>query len=125
MSRGPLYISEYNDGRVRRSKRSNHLGGDVAWDLRLAPAWRHLAIGPIWIEVNRDANVGAERWLGFDEEDQPCFCRHRFPVGDTHREDLTAWRLRDGRWLIHRVISLAPNGRTAYEFHTFSERMPR
>jgi hypothetical protein len=75
--------------------------------------------------VNRDRWARAERWIGFDEEDLPCYCHYRFPVSETLHEDLVAWRMRDGRWLIHRMITTGADGRTAYDFYVFSERMPK
>lgn len=130
----PLYITEYDDGSSRRSKRASHLGLKVDWAARLPAFWRGLTIGPLWVDVNRDEGTGAERWMGYDEEEQPCFCRYRFqvPIGfidsgvESHySEDLAAWRLRDGRWLIHRVINSLGEGKAAYAFYAFSERMPR
>jgi hypothetical protein len=84
--------------------------------------------------VNRDLDAGAERWLGYDEEEEPCYCRYRFqvPIGslngdnqDVYSEDLAAWRMRDGRWLIHRIITCQADGRTDYAFYAFSENMPK
>jgi len=92
--------------------------------------WRSLTIGPLWVNVNRDEDAAAERWMGYDEEDQPCYCRYLFRVpidslaeGGLYKEDLAAWRMRDGRWLIHRVITCHSDGRAAYAFYTFSESL--
>ncbi len=130
----PLYITEYDDGRAKRSKRASHLGQEVDWAARLPMLWRSLTVGPLWVDVNRDADAGAERWVGYDEEEQPCYCRYRFqvPIGSINHsseglysEDLAAWRMRDGRWLIHRVINCHAESKTAYAFYAFSESMPR
>lgn len=130
----PLYITEYYDDPSRRSKRASHLGQEVDWAERLPLLWRSLTVGPLWVDVNRDADAGAERWMGYDEEEQPCYCRYRFqvPIGrmgprdeGLYSEDLTAWRMRDGRWLIHRVINCHAEGKTTYAFYAFSESMPR
>lgn len=130
----PLYITEYDDDPSRRSKRASHLGQEVDWAERLPLLWRNLTVGPLWVDVNRDADVGAERWMGYDEEEQPCYCRYRFQVSigrisegnaGLYSEDLAAWRMRDGRWLIHRVINCDAEGKTAYAFYAFSESMPR
>lgn len=135
--RMPLYITEYGDSRSGRSKRASHLGQEVGWSERLPMLWRSLTVGPLWVDVNRDADAGAERWVGYDEEELPCYCRYRFqvPIGDlgainrddegVYSEDLAAWRMRDGRWLIHRVINCHARAKTAYAFYAFSESMPR
>jgi hypothetical protein len=49
-------------------------------------------------------------------------------AGERHglyKEDLAAWRMRDGRWLIHRVITREATGGQSYAFYAFSESMPR
>lgn len=130
----PLYISTYDDGRSSRSKRASHLGQEVGWSERVPALWKGLTIGPLWVDVNRDTEAGAERWIGFDEDEQACYCRYRFqvPIGaldsggqDWYREDLAAWRMRDGRWLIHRIIHSQADEKAAYAFYAFSESMPR
>jgi len=134
----PLYISEYDDESQKRVKRASHLGREVNWAERVPQLWRGLTIGPLWVDVNRDADAGAERWVGYDEEEAPCYCRYRFQVdigslaGDALRqgrpgysEDLAAWRMRDGRWLIHRIINCHADAGTSYAFYAFSESMPR
>ena len=81
------------------------------------------------------------RWLGHDEDERPCFVRQCFslPIGEgaegqgqvpaqalAHGEDLMAWRLRDGRWLIHRVIvSQAETAPQQYSFYALGHDMPR
>lgn len=130
----PLYISEYDEKAASRRpiKRASHLGQGVHWDARLPRSWRDLTIGPLWVDVHRDADLGAERWVGYDEEELPCLCRYCFRhVGDERdaerafAEDLMAWRMRDGRWLIHRIITSPDNGGTSYAFYAFADKMPR
>jgi hypothetical protein len=134
--RGPLYIEDYSDERGGRSSRkpkhAAHLGREVNWSERLPAVWKPLTVAPIWVDVNRDADSQAERWVGYDEDDHPCLCRYRFTlsasstgVSEAHSEDLTAWRMRDGRWLIHRIIHSQADGDTFYAFYAFSESMPR
>lgn len=138
-----LYISGYNDGRSRKAKRATHLAHELDWQARLPPSWKGQVVVPLWVNVHRDHEVGAERWLGFNEDDQPCYCRYRFVVsgqeapdheaqGETETErrvsyceDLTAWLMRDGRWVIHREILSQAERPTSYSFYALSERMPR
>ncbi|TAK98067.1 MAG: hypothetical protein EPO09_02860 [Aquabacterium sp.] len=130
----PLYIEKYDDGRSSRLKRASHLGREVNWSDRVPTLWKDLTIGPLWVDVNRDPESGAERWMGYDEDEQPCYCRYRFEVAmgtlnnegnGLYREDLAAWRMRDGRWLIHRIIHSQADEKAAYAFYAFSESMPR
>lgn len=124
----PLYITSYDDERGRSAKRASHLAREVDWVERVPLLWRSLITGPLWVDVFRDQQAGAERWVGYDEDEDPCYCRYRFQVGggtQQHREDLAAWRLRDGRWLIHRIIQCQADGGAAYLFYAFSEHMPR
>jgi hypothetical protein len=92
----PLYITSYDDPSRSRSKRASHLAREVAWSDRLPMLWRSLTIGPMWVDVNRDEDAGAERWL-----------------------------MRDGRWLIHRIITCQADAGKSYLFYAFSESMPR
>jgi hypothetical protein len=109
----------------------------MQWAQRLPTAWRDQVVEPLWVRVQRDAGSGAERWLGFNEDEQPCFVRQCFsiPAGEeahlpaqavAHGEDLKAWCMRDGRWLIHRIIfSQAEDQPRSFSFYAFSESMPR
>jgi hypothetical protein len=128
----PLYITEYSENHERRVKRASHRGIEVNWSERVPHPWRCLAIAPLWVDVNRDAQAHAERWVGYDEEELPCYCRYRFQMQtdpqamDGHyTEDLCAWRLRDGRWMIHRIVQTAAADGHTYSFYAFSETMPR
>jgi hypothetical protein len=106
------------------------------WRIGLPPEWRDLVIPPLSLESHRDYEMAAERTIGRDEDDQPCFCRSRFIVTETRSDDdeefyqiaayaeaLTAWRLRDDRWLIHRLITR--EGERGHGFYSFGEHMPR
>jgi hypothetical protein len=138
--RTPLYITGYDDKAEKRGKRASYLAREVNWAERVPTLWRSLTIGPLWVDVNRDQEAGAERWIGYDEEEQPCYCRYQFqvPIGamgggmsgtpeaeQVYKEDLAGWRMRDDRWLIHRIITCQTDGVTSYSFYAFSESMPR
>lgn len=134
LMRIPLYITEYDARRAKQLKRASHLGREVRWAERVPALWRSLTIGPLWVDVNRDAEAAAERWVGYDEDERPCYCRYLFEIGigalnnvaqGLYREDLSAWRMRDGRWLIHRIIHCQADTSKAYAFYVFSENMPR
>ena len=108
----------------------------LEWRQHLPREWRRLVVAPLTIERFRDYEMAAERTIGRDEDESPCYFATRFVVTDlrsdddeeyyqvaTYAEALTAWRLRDGRWLIHRMINR--EGEDATTFYSFSEQMPR
>jgi hypothetical protein len=109
---------------------------DYNWKQGLPKEWQRLAIAPLAIERFRDYEVAAERLVGRDDDEQPCYCNSRFVVMETRSDDdeefyqvvayaeaLTAWRLRDGRWLIYREIKR--DGERGNSFYSFGEAMPR
>jgi hypothetical protein len=132
-----LYISEYNERQAHRTKRASHLAQHVSWADRLPPTWKDQVIGPLWVNVFRDPDIGAERWVGYNEDEQACYCHYRFMLaqGDDplhpgeqrlgYSEDLVAWLMRDGRWLIHRIIFSAAEQPASNSFYALSEHMPR
>jgi len=106
------------------------------WQRDLPKEWRDGVVAPLALETYRDYEMAAERSVGRDEDHQPCYCRAQFIVTDVRSDDdeeyyqiaayaevLTAWRLRDGRWLIHRLIKREGERGTA--FYTLGESMPR
>lgn len=108
------------------------------WAEGLPHEWRDMVVEPLLYRHYREYEIRAERSIGYDEDDAPCYCAHRFQLSDlrsedgeefyeetTYAESLTAWRLRDGRWLIHRVVLRHEDCRTVRGFYSFSEAMPR
>ena len=82
--------------------------------------------------------VKAARILGRDEDDQACYCAFCYVLEEepdpTHpdrcrelayAETVRAWRLRDGRWLIHRIIIHHGEQAMARGFFSLSPFMPR
>lgn len=108
----------------------------IDWRHDLPKEWRRLVVAPLEIERFRDYEMAAERMVGRDEDERPCYCNSRVVVMETRSDDdeefyqvaayaesLKAWRLRDGRWLIHRLITR--EGERGSAFYSFSESMPR
>ena len=108
----------------------------IDWRLNLPKEWQRLVVAPLATETYRDYEMAAERIIGRDEDEQPCYCRSRFVVTEMRSDDdeefyqvvayaelLSAWRLRDGRWLIYRLIKR--EGERGSGFYSFSYRMPR
>ncbi len=69
-------------------------------------------VKPRRFERHIDHGVPAVRILGFDAGGKPCYFRQHYAIREerfdeddlpvrveTHREQVTAWRLADGRWL--------------------------
>ncbi len=80
--------------------------------------------------------MAAARILGRDEDDNACYCAHSFVLEEpvtpgcaasrlAYAESLRAWRLRDGRWLIHRLVIRQGEQDKARGFYSLSESMPR
>lgn len=126
---GPLQESTCQSRRPRPAE-------PTAWQTDLPSEWRAMVIAPLALTTYRDFEMAAERVVGRDEDDQPCYCASRFIVAETRSDDdeeyyqvaayaesLSAWRLRDGRWLIHRFIMR--DGERGIGFYSFAERMPR
>jgi hypothetical protein len=71
-------------------------------------------IAPVSLQLHRDAQAHASKLIGFDADGRRCFVRQlhtatadcfdidEFPVEVAlFRERHIAWRMRDGRWLLH------------------------
>ncbi|MBL8448165.1 MAG: hypothetical protein JNJ44_12210 [Zoogloeaceae bacterium] len=111
-------------------ERARQTSGSHRWWRDLPAAWRGQVVEPIAFRVYREPDLAAERVFGRDEDGQVCFYAHRYlrPLGKPGRaaaqgERVSAWRLIDQRWLIHRVPiygeELAGRG-----FYTFSASPP-
>jgi hypothetical protein len=108
------------------------------WQKHLPPEYRALVIAPLDIRCYRDYEMTAERDVGHDEDDKPCFTAHRFGLFEPRSDDdeefysvlaygesLAAWRLRDDRWLIWREIISEENCGEARSFYCLAQEMPR
>lgn len=128
----------YRDNRKSAAaRRSRSAADERPWRDRLPVAWREMAVVPIAFEVFRDDELAAERCFGYDADRQPCYYAHRYRIEEPrsddgeefyastlHDEAVAAWLLRDGRWLIHRVVRADDHGE-GQAFYSFSETMPR
>ncbi len=120
-------------GNSRRRK-----GRDPDWQKDLPCEWRAMAVAPIRFENHRDYEMPASRTLGYDGEMYPCFYRHLYLLGALYSDDdeeyyeaiaygeeVRAWRLRDDRWLIWRIVHEGGECRGNRGFYSLSESMPR
>lgn len=107
------------------------------WQRNLPAEWRVAAVAPLDFAIHREYEMPASRTLGYDEDSVPCYYHHHFvldaPRTDddeefyaavVYKEEVEAWRLRDGRWLVWRRASHDEDCRSSRGFYSFSERMP-
>ena len=134
MSCPPMPGHQYFDIHPGHSRRPETA---IRWSEGLPSEWRGQVIAPLYFDHYLDYVVAAARILGRDEDDKACYCAHSFVLaGRTGRhpttaavhyaESVRAWRLRDGRWLTHRIVI---GGHGALErgrgFFSLGEGMPR
>jgi hypothetical protein len=116
--------------------RRSRIADSNSWRTDLPRKWQDAVIVPLALEIHRDYEMAAERIVGRDEDDAACYCASRFIVTETRSDDdeefyqiaayaesLSAWRMRDGRWLIHRIITC--EGERGSGVYSFGDRMPR
>lgn len=107
------------------------------WVEHLPDIWKGVVEAPLYFKQYREYEISAERALGYDVDDHPCFTSHRFMLTSlasdddeefyelvTYSEEMAAWRLRDERWLIYRRIS-TNNCNQSRSFYALSPDMPR
>jgi len=113
-------------------------GRDLEWKKALPVDWRAAAIAPLNFTTYREYEMPASRTLGHDEEGQACYYRHTYILSSlcsdddeefyeaiAYGEEVEAWRLRDERWLIWRIVHEDGVCRGNRGFYSFSENMPR
>jgi hypothetical protein len=111
---------------------------DQSWQTHLPPEWRSQVESPLELRRYQDYEMAATRVVGYDADDQPCYTAYRFSLVEPHSdngeefysvltydEELSAWRLRDDRWLIWREIRSKENRGEARSFYCLAQTMPR
>lgn len=94
-----------------------HVVHDGQWRKDVPPAWDKLVVAPASIERFRQDDMIAGRAVGRDASGAPCYCTQYhvwmgltcddndiFEEIPTYAESTSAWRLRDGNWLVLRRI---------------------
>jgi hypothetical protein len=123
--------------RSQRARQSPDIGCLPAWKVLLTSEWLEQVVAPNTFRVFREYEIPARRVLGYDDAGKPCFCAHDYRLLDARSDDdeefyqalaygeaVTAWRLQDGRWLVHRSVEqIGDEGTTDSDF-TFATRMP-
>ena len=108
-----------------------------AWKAGLPRRWLGGVIVPAYFVRYREYEIRAERIVGFEYEDQPCYCEHRVDFGGLepgtaaaggapqYWEHSSAWRLVDGHWLILKRLRSGSDVAQVQEFFCLAEQMPR
>lgn len=112
-------------------ERASPAATSYPWSQDLPDTWRVLTREPLDFKIYREPALAAERVFGLDEDGLACFYFHRYLVpppksrrgGQALGETLSAWRLADQRWLIHRVLIQGEQS-GGRGFYTLSETMP-
>ena len=134
-----MYSTPYTQANnASKPERSIRDARSVRWWDDLDVSSKVQVVAPMRFDLFREYEMAAERIVGYDENEEPCYCAFRhvltelrsdddevFYEAPTHAESLTSWRLRDERWLVFRNIVGSCERGTAYSFFTFSEAMPR
>ena len=107
------------------------------WAPALPREWLDAVESPLYFTAYREYEMAAERCLGYDADDHPCYRAHRvlltrlqsdddeeFYEAPAYYEEMAAWRLRDERWLVFRR-QLADDGQPGRGFYTLHPAMPR
>jgi hypothetical protein len=108
------------------------------WRKGLPLAWLAQVVRPVFFTLHREYEIRAERVIGYETEDQPCYCRHEVVISELRTDDdehwfmmpvyaehLAGWRLVDDRWLIRRQVSSGEDCSSSRAFFTLATEMPR
>ncbi|MGE5471324.1 MAG: hypothetical protein ACM3X0_11055 [Bacteroidota bacterium] len=119
------------------ASRQGRMQNEPAWIEHLPDEWLDAVEPPLYFEQHSEYEIRAERTVGYNADDRPCFTSHRFLLTSlasddddefyeivTYAEEMAAWHMRDGRWLVFRRNS-ANQGGAPRSFYAFSAAMPR
>ena len=117
------------------SRASDRGRRNIDWAKLLPPDWREQVIVPVEFDVFREYEMAAERTTGRDENGLPCYCAHLYVLHELRSDDdedyyqavvygesLSAWRLRDERWLCYRITG--GEGGAGRGFFTLGDENP-
>ncbi|WP_043753930.1 hypothetical protein [Imhoffiella purpurea] len=119
------FTSECAYGRhPRRHRRSRSDTCVPSWTEGLPHEWRARVVAPQSFRVFREFEIPARRVFGYDGDGAICYSAHDYRLIDLRSDDdedfyetlayaesVVAWRLADGRWLVHRCVeSLGAEG---------------
>lgn len=109
----------------------------IDWKTNLPAEWQGTVEVPLYFRHFSEYEINAQRCLGYDADDRPCFIAHSYELtrlttdddeefyeSVTYSENMAAWRLRDERWLVFRKIGTG-SGIQQRGFYALSPDMPR
>ena len=112
--------------------------GADGWKSKLPVEWQSMVVAPCEITRHKEYEIAAERILGVDEDGVRCFYAHSYMLAGYRSDDdeefysvivygesVRAWRLRDDRWLIYRIVHTDEDCTASRGFYSFSERCPQ
>jgi hypothetical protein len=134
-----MQLSTYQHAQgFKQAKRSLYETDNLQWWRDLPAKWSGLVVVLTRFDVAREYEIFADRTCGYDEDDAPCYCAYRYLQTALRADDddifyeellyaesLTAWRLRDERWLIFRKIAGNDDCNSTHSLYSFSDSMPR
>ena len=131
----PLYRNKHSDkcsGCFGKKSMTIDWQSDVPWYIK------DMVIEPFEFTVHQDYEILADRTVGNDLQDEPCYCAYRYVETRLQSEDddllyvapvfaqtISSWRMLSGHWLV--LTKTYPDLQTG-QFHsaiTVSEAMPR
>lgn len=111
---------------------------DDAWLAYLPAEWRDMVVEPLDFDEHREYEIAARRCFGYDVDGETCYYAHGYVLNESRSDDdedfyqvvaysetVHAWRLRDDRWLIHRIVHHCGEGAPGTGFYSFAEQCPR
>lgn len=135
MTLGPRQYANKRQAGKYASHRADERSPD--WPRHLPEGWQAIVETPLYFERYSEYEISAERTVGYDADDKPCFTAHCFLLTRlasdddeefyeiaTYAEEMAAWRLCDERWLIYRRIS-TNNCDLPNSFYSLGSAMPR
>lgn len=128
-------FSSQHPGHCARKGKATHV--EPNWRHHLPALYSEAIIVPLYFKKYREYEISADRCVGYDADDQPCHIAYRVELTRiasdddeefyevvSYREELSAWLLRDDRWLVFRATLTDPCTPTR-DFYAISPDMPR
>ena len=113
-------------------------GKSPNWRKRIPARWLLMVVAPLRFEMHREYEMAASRLHGYDEDDSACYYCHSYHLSAqrtdddeefystlVYGEEVEAWRLNDGRWLVWQVIAREEDEGVSRGFFSFSEGKPK
>ena len=108
------------------------------WRSGLPPEREREVVTPRVFELAIDYEVAAERVLGRDADGEPCYCSYHCVLTDlccedgevffealSFSENMRAWRLASGQWLVRRAVTTPDDPELERVEYRRSDTMPR